>query len=167
MAVPQTSGYTRLQIALHWLVFLLVAFQIVAHDGIVAVVDAARDGTTASSGDALFANLHIAAGIAIFVFVLWRVYLLVTKGAPVPPEQEHPALKLLAKATHGLLYLVLLVMVVSGGAAWFGGIGPAFFVHGTARFLLLALILLHVIGALAHELVFKTDVLRRMFRPRA
>lgn len=167
MAIPQTSGYTRLQIALHWLVFLLVAFQILAHEGIVAVVDAARDGTTASSSDALFANLHVAAGVAVFVFVLWRIYLLVTKGAPVPPEQEHPALKLLAKATHGLLYLALLIMVVSGGAAWFGGIGAAFFVHGTLRFVLLALILLHVIGALAHQYVFKTDVMRRMTRPRA
>lgn len=167
MAIPQTTGYTRLQIALHWLVFLLVAFQILGHEAIVAVVDAAREGKAVESGQALLANLHVAAGFAIFLFVLWRVYLLVTKGAPQPPEEEHPALKLLAKATHGLLYLLLLVMVASGGAAWFGGVEFAFAVHGTMRFLLLALILLHVVGALAHHFVFKTDVLRRMTRPRA
>lgn len=167
MAVPQTSGYTRLQIAIHWMVFLLVAFQIVGHDGIEHAVDAARDGTVVESGDALFAQLHVWAGVAIFVFAVWRIYLLVTQGAPELPQNEHPALKILAKATHGILYLLLLGMPISGAAAWFGGIEPAFAAHGFARFVLLPVVALHILGALAHQFVFKTDVLRRMLQPRA
>lgn len=167
MSAAPVTGYSRLQIALHWTVFLLVAFQIVGHEAILRVGTALRDNAVPAAGDVTLANLHVAAGIAIFAFAIWRVYLMLTRGGPQPPESEHPALRILAKATHGILYLLLLGMPISGAAAWFGGIEAAAFGHSMARFVLLPLILLHVVGALAHHYVFKTDVLRRMTRPQA
>lgn len=166
MAAVTVTGYSRLQIALHWTVFLLVAFQIVGHEAILTVTDPLTGGS-ADATTRLLANLHVVAGIAIFAFAAWRVYLAFTRGVPQPPESERPALRILAKATHGLLYLLLLGMPISGAAAWFGGVEAAAFGHATAKYVLLPLILLHVVGALAHHYVFKTDVLRRMTRPQA
>lgn len=167
MPATPVTGYSRLQTALHWTVFLLVAFQIVGHEAILRVGEAVRNSAVPASGDMTLAWLHVAAGIAIFVFAAWRVYLALTRGVPQPPESEHPALRILAKATHGGLYLLLLGMPISGAAAWFGGVEAAAFAHGMAKYVLIPLILLHVVGALAHHFVFKTDVLRRMLKPQA
>lgn len=167
MSTTKVTGYSRLQVALHWMVFLLVAFQIVGHEAILRVVDATRDGAAAVAADVTLANLHVAAGVLIFAFAAWRIYLALTHGVPQPPESEHPALRILAKATHGILYLLLLGMPISGAVAWFGGVEAAGFAHGAAKYLLLPLVLLHVVGALAHHFVLKTDVLKRMTRPQA
>lgn len=167
MSATPVTGYSRLQIALHWTVFLLVAFQIVGHEAILRVGEALRTGAVPVAGDLTLANLHVAAGVAIFAFAAWRVFLLLTRGGPQPPESEHPALRILAKATHGILYLLLLGMPISGAAAWFGGVEAAAFAHGTAKYVLLPLVLLHVVGALAHHFVLKTDVLKRMLKPQA
>lgn len=165
MAIPRTNGYSRFQIALHWMVAALVVFQIIGHETILRTVDAFEKNALPDATDALFANLHVVAGMLIFLFAVWRIYLLVTRGAPDLPENEHPALKIVAKATHGILYLLLLGMPVSGAVAWFGGVDAAAFAHGTAKYVLMPLVLVHVLGALAHHFVLKTDVLRRMVKP--
>ena len=74
-------------------------------------------------------------------------------------------MKLAANATHLGLYLLLIVMVVSGGLAWFGEQRWAAEAHEVLKALVLALIGLHVVGALYQQFVLKSDVLKRMGRP--
>lgn len=69
---------------------------------------------------------------------------------------------------HWLIVLLILVQLVdhdwmqAGLVAWFGGVGQAAEVHGLMWNPLLALIGLHVIGALAQQFWFKSDVLKRI-----
>jgi cytochrome b561 len=108
---------------------------------------------------------HVWGGVLIGGLVLWRLALRATRGAPPPPEADHPALRLTAAVTHWTLYAVLAVLVASGAAAWFGSVRDAGEVHEALTTALLAVTGFHVAAALFHQFVLKTDVLVRMRRP--
>ncbi|MCB1381833.1 MAG: cytochrome b/b6 domain-containing protein [Notoacmeibacter sp.] len=159
------TGYTRTQIFLHWTIAALFIFQIVAHEGMEEAWDAVREGTYTAPGAGAIA--HIAAGIVILLLALWRISLIVKRGTPALPENESKAMKILAHIVQGLLYLVMLVMPISGLMAWFGGVDFGMVVHGAVKYVMLPAIILHVAGALAHKFVFKSGVMERMVRPQA
>ena len=153
------ATYSKTQIALHWVVMLLVLFQIVLHDEIAQLWSDRMDGTLPNVPTP---NAHVAVGFLILVLVVWRLALRLRRGVPALPASEHPALKVVASATHILFYVVLIGMPLSGAAAWILGVVPAAQAHSVAEKVLIALIALHVLAALAQHFWFKTDVLRRM-----
>ena len=118
--MPRTSGYSVAQIALHWAVVVLVAAQYVFKGTIAAAWDAIVAGRAYEFHPLILA--HVGGGMLILVLVLARLALRVKRGAPPPPENEPAILKLLAHAVHGAFYLVLILMSVSGGMAWFRGL---------------------------------------------
>ncbi len=158
-------GYSGAQIALHWIIAVLVIQQFVLHDGIVAAYAAGRGDGAATESELFLADFHVASGIAIFTLALLRVVLRLRRGVPPPPQDEHPALRLAARATHLALYAIILLMPVTGGLAWFGGVEAMAEVHSAAKMAILALVLLHIAGAIYQHFIVKTDVLRRMLRP--
>ena len=161
MSTP--TGYSRLQIGLHWLVALLIAAQFLLNEEMGAAFRALMRGETAAFSPLVAA--HVWGGVLIGALVLWRLALRATRGAPPPPETEHAALRLAAAATHWTLYALLAIIVASGAAAWFGGVRDAGEVHEVMTTLLLVVTGLHVAAALFHQFVLKTDVLTRMRRP--
>jgi len=161
MAAP--TGYTRTQIRLHWITVALVALQYILHDTISDAWDSVLDG--AEVGFHPLIAQHVLTGSLIAVLVVWRLSLRYSHGAPPPPEQEHPALKLAAHATHWLFYALLILLPFSGGMAWLRGIEQAGEAHEVMKTVLLALIVLHVAAALMHQFVLKTGVLMRMKTP--
>ena len=164
--MPETRiGYSTAQIALHWTIAVLVVLQIVLHDSIIAVYAAGRGIGTATEIDLFLADLHVAFGIAVFALALLRVALRVRRGVPPPPQDEHPALRMAAQATHLALYALILLMPVTGGLAWFGGVEAMAELHGAGKVAILFLVGLHILGALYQHFYLRTDVLRRMLRP--
>lgn len=156
------SHYSRAQIALHWGIFLLIALQYLFHEPMTEAWDSLRE-----TGDFTFSPLvagHVFGGLLILALVVWRIALRRTRGAPPLPEEEPAPLRLAAAATHLGLYGLMLLMPVSGALAWFGGIGAAAGAHGVMRILLLALVALHIAGALYQQFVLKTDIMSRMKR---
>jgi cytochrome b561 len=162
MSRPVPAGYSLTQIMLHWAIALLVTIQIVAHDGIEESFDAFLEGAAPGAGDLRLANLHVICGALIFLLMIWRVTLRLRRGAPALPENEPRAAKMLAHAVHGLFYLLLIAMPISGAVAWFGGVEAAGNAHGAASTLLLVLIGLHLAGVLVQFFVFGSNVLARM-----
>lgn len=157
--MPAPQSYSRTQILLHWAVVGLVLFQILAHDGI------SRAWMQRMAGDipnVPTPNVHVVAGWLIFVLMAWRLALRLRRGAPPPPEDEHPALQKAARWLHALFYVVLLAMPFGGSAAWFFGLPVAAQVHSYAYWVLLILIPVHTLAALAQHFWFRTDVLKRM-----
>jgi cytochrome b561 len=155
------SGYTRMQIALHWAVAILVAFQFLAHNAIEAAWSAHSHGAAASPTALVY--MHIVAGVIVLALALARLYLRITRGAPEPPADEPRALKILSESVHGLIYLMLLSLPVSGALSWFLDIGLAAVVHEYLQALLLGLIAAHIAGALFQHLIRRSDVMMRMF----
>lgn len=159
MSIP--AAYSRTQIALHWIIAAIVAYQILFSEGIEGLW---RDRMTGAIPNEASPTPHAIAGLLILVLMIWRVALRLRRGAPPLPPGENPALAMVSKVTHGLFYLLLIGMPVSGAVAWFGGFELPAELHGAAGNLLILLIVLHVAAALAHQFWWKTDVLRRMTR---
>ena len=154
------TAYSRSQIALHWAVALLILFQYVANDGIKPVWRAIEQGLPVEPSSAAFA--HVAAGVLVLVLALARLGLRFKRGVPPLPAEEPALQRLAAHATHLGLYVLMVLIPISGMVAFFGAVHDAADAHEAMTSILLALIALHVLGALYHHFILKTDVLRRM-----
>lgn len=161
--MPSPKGYTRTQIILHWVVFLLVALQFVLHEGIAEAWDVLEDGGAFVPSPVVFS--HVVFGLSILALVVWRIAIKARRGAPALPDNEPALLKAAAHGAHLALYGLMVLMAVTGGMAWFGGQAWAADVHEVLRILLLLTILLHFVGALYQQFVLKSGVMRRMGRP--
>ncbi|MCO5163184.1 MAG: cytochrome b/b6 domain-containing protein [Mesorhizobium sp.] len=165
MAIPVRKGYSLLQIALHWLVAVLIAVQILYHEPMVGAWDAVRQGLAIPADLNLGVTVHVVAGVSVLLLVLLRLGVRIARGAPRVPENEPAPLKFVANATHILLYALMIAIPLGGLAAWAGGVKEAAQIHGLAANLLFALVLIHIAGALYQRFVLKTDVMTRMVVP--
>ncbi len=161
--MPNPTGYSRLQIRLHWIITILIVAQFVFHESIAKAWDMFTK-TGATEFSPLVAS-HVFGGIVILLLVLWRLTVRFKRGAPLPPESEHPLLKMAAHLSHWLLYALMILMPVSGAVAWFGGIQLAATNHFYMKFAILGLVALHVVAALFHQFVLKTNLMQRMKTP--
>lgn len=160
--MPQ--GFSRLQIALHWLIFLLIVAQFVLHDPIADAWEQISRG-----GEVAFNPLvaqHVFTGIAILALVLLRIVVRLSRGAPSFPEEEPMGLRVVAALTHIGLYGLMLLMPLSGIVAWFGGQALAGDAHEVMKGAMLLLVGLHILGALVQQFVFKTNIMDRMRKAR-
>lgn len=166
MSLSQPASYSRAQIFLHWAIALLVFFQLIFGESIADYGHALRDGTTPDSTTFLLGNAHIWSGIAILVLMLGRIVLRLSHGAPAPvpgPKLQETV----AKAIHGLFYLLLIAAPLTGLAAWYLKIRTAGEVHELMKPVFIVLIVLHIVGALWHKFVLKDAVMQRMVTSKA
>ncbi|UPQ83471.1 cytochrome b [Pseudomonas knackmussii] len=169
-----TARFTPLQIAFHWLSALLVLT-------IVALPYGAELFAPLLGGKGGVFTLHKSLGVLVLALTLWR---LCYRGRKVsPPEAAHQqsrSQQLAATAGHGLLYLMLLMMPISGllfgskpiNLFWLVEIGPLPFssnvrgvakdVHMVGQYVLFALVLGHAAAALWHHYVRRDGVLKGM-----
>ena len=157
--MPTPAAYSRTQIALHWLIALLIAGQYLLSDGIEA---AWRGRMIGALPNEPFPNPHAIVGIVILLLTLWRIVLRLRQGAPALPAHEPAALKAIAGATHLAFYALLIGMPISGAIAWVLGLHLPAEIHEMAAKVMLALIALHVVGAIAQKVWLKSDVMARM-----
>ncbi|WP_447930648.1 YceI family protein [Sphingopyxis fribergensis] len=171
----QAQRYSYTAITLHWLLALLLAFQI-----------ALGQTLEGSNSPELFTRyqLHKSVGIAILLLSLAR--LAVRLATPRPPASEGPAwTRTLASIVHWLFYLVLILGPITGwllvstakiqvptlifgvipwphlpvGHGWHE---PAEAIHGVLARLAIALFALHIVGALRHQWLLGKPELQRM-----
>lgn len=160
-ATTAPTGYSRLQIALHWLVFALIAQQYLFKDAMSAAWDHITDGLETGFDPLILA--HVVGGALLMIFALWRLTLRARRGVP-PAIEASKVQGILAKLTHVGLYALMILMPLSGSVAWFGGVEAAAQVHNVMKIALLALLALHVVGALYHQFVLRDGTLARMRR---
>jgi len=169
-----TEQYGSLTKFLHWSLLILVAIQFL----LASMMDLYPKGSAAKANVMVS---HETVGVLVIaaavVFVLWRL------SNPRPSLASLPAWqRYLARFTHGLIYLLIvlqplsgILMVVNGdhGLHFFGltvGSGAGSEVlkeigettHGIFPVLILIALGLHLVGALYHHFVARDDVLRRM-----
>ena len=106
---------------------------------------------------------HVAGGALVMIFALWRLTLRARRGVP-PAIEASKVQGILAKLTHAGLYALMILMPLSGSVAWFGGVEAAAQGHNVLKIVLLALVALHVIGALYHQFILRDGTLARMRR---
>ncbi|MGR3662919.1 MAG: cytochrome b [Paracoccaceae bacterium] len=155
------SGYSRLQIALHWAIALLIVAQLINHEGMQTAWQALQKGLPFEAGPA---QVHVIIGVLILVLAVIRLVVRWRRGVPDLPEGGKPFLDKTAMAAHMLLYGLLVLIPLLGVAAWFFGITTAAGMHGALFTVLMVLIGLHTLAALYHQYVVKDGLIRRMMR---
>jgi cytochrome b561 len=163
LATTTPSSFSLPQRVLHWLTAALVFFNLLFPDGMNAWNRSIKQTGVATADQVASANIHAYAGIAILVLVALRLLLRLVHGVPEAPPQEPALLRLAAKIAEGTLYLLLVAMPVTGMAAYYLGYEGAGDLHADVlKAILWVVVAAHVLGALAHQFYWKTNVLRRM-----
>jgi cytochrome b561 len=167
--------YTRAQIILHW----LIALGIIAMLGIGLYMVGLPKGLPFKSS---LINFHKSLGITVFLLVLIRIVVRLVAGRPsLPPMQAWQ--RAAASMTQGLLYVAMIAMPLTGylgssfnkfGMRFWGAMLPMwgwddpglrkifFTIHELCAWVLIALIALHVAGALKHQLIDRDGLMSRM-----
>ena len=162
----ETARYTRTAVVLHWLIAALFVGQF-AWGWLMQEIPKSPPGMRA---DAF--NFHKSIGLCLLGLMLFRLGWRIAHRPPALPPM--PAWQAgLARVTHIALYVALILQPVTGylgsvwsgyPVKWFGITLPAWGsksvvlkdamsdVHLVTSFVLLALVLLHVAGALHHAL---------------
>ncbi len=167
--------YSYTAITLHWLLALLLAFQI--------ALGWALEGNNSPE---LFARYQLHKSVGITILLLSLARLAVRLFTPRPPASEGPAwTRALAGIVHWLFYLVMILGPITGwllvstarvqvptllygtlpwphlpvGRSWHE---PAEAIHGAMAWLAIGLFLLHIAGALRHQWLLGKPELQRM-----
>ena len=173
--LPRTSRYTWQAMLLHWLLAVIVIGMLC----LGFLLDDMPRGPTKN----FYVDLHRSFGVLALVLVLLRLGWRARHTPPPLPPTVPRWQRLAAAATHGLLYLCILLQPLSGYlASSFGKNGVLFFgmalphwgwddkplrsffgeVHGLVAIALAVLVAIHVLAALKHLLVDRDQVFQRM-----
>ena len=174
--MSRSDRYTTVAIALHWLVAALVVAQVTLGWGMQEI----PKQPVGPRVDAY--NLHKSIGLTVLALMLVRLgWRLGHRPPPLPPLPAWQAR--LARATHALIYALLVVHPLVGYlGSVFSGYPVKYFgvtlpswgwkdeglkdlcsaTHLGTSLALVALIVLHVAGALKHALVDRDGLLARM-----
>jgi cytochrome b561 len=155
--LAERSGYSRAQIALHWLLAVLIPLNWFLGEG----AEEARRAM-ASGGEPVFA-LHIPVGLLILILVIARIVLRLRRGAPEPPGTPGSLQVTAAVWGHRLIYLLMLGVPLGGAAIVFLNADTGA-IHGLFANVLMIVVLGHAVMALYHHYVVKDGLLRRMMR---
>lgn len=171
------TRYSSAQIGLHWISALLILL-------IIALPYGSDLFEPLLGGGAGVFTLHKSLGLLVLALTLLRLLVRARAGAPDLLAGEAPLHRFTAKAGHALLYLLLVLMPLSGllfgkrpvNLFWVLEIPPlplsgavreaAKLFHVTAQYLLFLLILGHAGAALWHHHVRRDGVLRAMLPER-
>jgi cytochrome b561 len=170
-----TDRFSPLQRVLHWLMALMVLAMLFIGIGMVATVSP-RYWTLVS--------IHKPLGVAILLLVLVRLAVRVLRGTPPLPADLPPVQRFGAKASHLLLYGLMILMPLIGWSMLSAGgypivlYGPLHLppimphsdalyavlrsAHTVLALLLFAVILLHLAAALFHAMVRQDGVFDSM-----
>lgn len=168
------ARYHPVHVVLHWLVAIMVI-------GAFAIGMTFLDSTPNSAPEKVtYLQYHSMWGTLLALLLIARLITRFVFKRPAPADAGHPALNMIAKITHFLLYVGVFGMLLSGASMSmqaglmnvFNGQGslPADFrifpprgIHGMTFSILFLLILLHAGAALYHQFIRKDNLLGRMW----
>jgi cytochrome b561 len=153
------NGYSGLQIALHWVIAILVPLAWLSSGGAEEAWDAMEDGVAAPG----FVP-HVAFGMAILALVIVRLIVRLRRGVPEAPGTPGSLQVKAAEWGHRLIYLLMIAVPLGGMSIWFGGMDNGD-IHGLFANLLMIVVLGHAVMALYHHYVVKDGLIRRMMKP--
>ena len=109
------AGYGPTQIRLHWAVAALVVVQYLLGGGTSSAFEDGVDAERLTMTPVAIG--HFVNGALIFLLVAWRLMLRNERGVPGPTPGEPGWQSAAARGTHAAMYVLLLVLPITGGVA--------------------------------------------------
>ncbi len=182
-AMSSSSTYSRVAIALHWLIGIIIMANLAGGLVLETFVDSTDEGERAIGQFAL--GLHKSFGLTIILLTLARIGWRLGHRPPALPGHMTSLERLLARGVQAGFYVLMLALPLSGWARvstarvdrpllWFGLFDVpklpldrsmssiARGSHEYLSYVAIALLALHVIGALKHHFLDGDSVLSRM-----
>lgn len=159
--MSEHAEYSRLQILLHWLVAVLVAFNYFYSDGMGDALDAKLDGVLIPTAE-INPNIHVWVGVVVLALFVVRFTNRLLRG--VPKAAGTGLISLLAEWVHRLLYLLLFIVPAMGAITWFGAFDATGELHALFANILLTIAGLHAAAALFHQFILKDGLILKMLR---
>lgn len=165
--------YHPVHVALHWLVAFLTIFLLA-----VGLLVFPR---TPNAEEAQLLGVHKMAGILLGLFMMIRLITRFVFKRPPPADAGHPALNLIGRVVHFLLYAGVFAMMFSGDSldeayglenilkTGQGTIPENLFIyperalHGNLAYVMIGLVALHIGAALYHQFIRKDNLISRMW----
>lgn len=170
------NTFGKMSIVLHWLMAAMIV-------GLISV-GFYMDGMEKGPDKTAIVQLHKATGFIVLLLALFRWYWVISNESPKPLEGTSKAEIGLAHASKWLLLLLMLIMPLSGvlmsmsagyGISIYGIFEvPALLeknrelagtfnsIHKLSAYALVAVIVLHLLGAINHHFIKKDATLNRM-----
>lgn len=161
-SAPHRTEWSRFNVFLHWAIVVLILGQWIEGEYMSHFWDATLEGEAVDQTAVILGYGHIVIGTLVLVAAVLRLIDRFVAGRPAHDADEPQWTILLGKTTHVLLYALLLLMPVLGLVAWFTGNDDIAGYHVFLWTPLLAIIALHVVGALAQHFWFRSPALKRM-----
>ncbi len=156
----ERTGYSGLQIALHWIVAILIFGAWFTHEGMGrALRQRIEQDLTGFDG----ATLHTMMGGAAFAFVIVRLIVRLRTGAPEP--HGPPMVQLAATWGHRLLYTLMILAPLLGAITWYGKVEALGEIHELVGQALMLVAIGHLLMAMLHQALWLDGTLMRMFSP--
>ena len=176
----RASGYSNGQRSLHWIMAILILPMIVV--GFVMV----QQGLPRGLQNSMFI-LHKNIGVVVLILAAIRIALRLRRSPPSLSDSLPAWQRRAAHASHGLLYVLILVMPLSGYIRVRAGGFPiealdrlglptlvprsdalanaAKLVHEVGAYAIAALLVLHIAAALQHALILRDGTWARIWPP--
>jgi cytochrome b561 len=173
----RSEAYTGTAIAIHWLIALLIVSGFA-----IGLVMTSIPGFTPEK--LRYFSWHKWIGVTAFALVLLRIFWRLTHAAPPLPEHMSRWQRVAAQAVHGLLYLLMIAVPITGYLYSSAANVPVVYLgllplpriiapdpmlkvvlktaHITLDYCLAALVLVHVAAALKHQWIDRDGLLSRM-----
>jgi cytochrome b561 len=179
------TRYDAVSMIIHWVTALLMIFMIIFGEELMEAGEEAGETGEGVAG-AFGPSLHVSIGAAVLILTLLRILWRLMHKAPPYPTTMKPYELLAARAVHGLFYLLLIGIPLTGWLS-FGGLlaeepamgavrvfgvfpvpaspfawGEWEDIHEIGSNLAMVLTGLHVLAALKHQFVDGDGIFRRM-----
>ena len=183
-AIPK-ARYDTVSMLIHWVTAALLIFMIFFGEDLMATEEEGQEAGEALAGTFL-PSLHVSIGVTILVLTLLRILWRISHPAPPLPPGMKPYAILALRAVHGLFYLLMIGLPLTGWLAFgellreepamaavrvFGAIplpaSPAWGewtaeLHEIGSNVAMVLVGLHILAALKHQVIDKDGLLGRM-----
>lgn len=154
------EGYSAVQIALHWIIVLLIPIQYLTGGSVERTHHAVHMGIEPDRWDIIQHLVHNYCGMAIGLLMGVRLIARLFQGVPTEPKSPSA---IAARALHLAFYAAIIGQACLGFVASYLTFSVAR-LHVAGSWIILGMVAVHVAAAVWHTLVLKDDTIDRMAR---
>lgn len=185
MGSLERTRYDAVAMIIHWITAILMIFMVIFGEDLMKEGEhAAKAGDVANA--TFEPSIHVSLGVAILLLTVLRIIWRVTHAAPPYPATMKRYEVVASKSLHGLFYLLLIAIPLTGWLTFGGFLAEVPAMEGVRVFGMfpvpvapvtgksfkelheigsnaaMILIILHVLAALKHQFVDGDGIFRRM-----